>query len=606
MKIRSPYYLLAIPLLFMGSQVLAQCTWTQVADCPEELAESQSVVYQDKVYALGGWTGSLNAVSEGFAYDAAADNWSTLAPMLLPVTHSTMAIYNGQIWLVGGFVGDNPGYATDTVQIYDIAANSWSYGPNLPSPRASGGGAFVGTKLYHFGGLLPDRITDINENLMLDLDDLGAGWQSKADMPVGLNHMGVVSQAGIIYSVGGQMGLDGGTEVIVADMYSYDPMVDNWTILSSLPMERSQMRPGTFTLNGSIYAAGGRKTGNFHDDIVAYDVANDLWSTVCTMPYKLHAPTVQYVNGALVLANGGLFGPTNPKAETYTAPFSSVADMALGLTSSSLSASLTVGGSADLETVIYTMREEAAWSADLTGMPAWLTVNTVSGEAGTSGDEVNVTSDATGLGDGTYTHTITLSATGYTSVTLDVTITVTGGGSICDAPMTGLIATVLSSTQVIFSWNAVPTALAYRISGKLVSGPAYGNAILPSPSTTLALGLFVGGNTYNWYIQAMCSDMVITPIPANDTFSTPALRAPEQLELTEIFPNPAVDQITISFTEDVNELTIFNLMGKVVGNYTVAENSVHHLEISALPVGTYILEGRNTTSIIQKIFLIQR
>lgn len=586
---------------------MAQCTWTGVADCPEELAESQSTVYQDVVYALGGWTGSLDAVSEGYAYDAGADSWSTLAPMLLPVTHSTMAIYNGQIWLVGGFVGDNPGYATDTVQIYDIATDTWSYGPNLPGARASGGGAFVGNKLYHFGGLLPDRMTDIDETLVLDLDDLAAGWQTLAPMPIGINHMGVASVEGIIYSVGGQNGLDGASEVLRDYMYSYDPATDSWATLASLPEERSQMEPGTFTVDGKIYAAGGRKPGNFHQDILEYDIATDAWSTLCTMPAKLHAPTVQFVNEMLVLANGGLFGPNNPKAETYTSPFTTTADYNLGVVDATLDAALMAGATADLETVLYTLREEADWTADLTGAPAWLTVNTLSGEAGTSGDEVNVTVDATGLSDGVYTYTLVLNAAGYTAASIVITLDVSGGtgGSPCDNPVTGLTAVVNSPTNVTFNWDPVPTATGYRIAGKPVAATGFGNAILPPTFTTLTANIFLPGTSYNWYVQARCADLVITPIPANDTFTTTTLRTENVIDLTEVAPNPASDVVTVSFNEAVDQLLIYNQMGQLVQTVAVAAQR-YQVNVSELAEGTYVAQGIRAENTVQTQFVIQR
>lgn len=56
-----------------------------------------------------------------------------------------------EIWVLGGFAGDHPGKSTNLVQIYNTSTDTWSRGPSLPLPRASGGAVFSKGKIHYFG-----------------------------------------------------------------------------------------------------------------------------------------------------------------------------------------------------------------------------------------------------------------------------------------------------------------------------------------------------------------------------------------------------------------------------------------------------------------------
>mgnify|MGYP001476060312 CR=1 FL=1 len=57
--------------------------------------------------------------------------WITLTPMLVAVYSFAYRYVHGKIYVFGGILAS--GAATDKVQIYDIAADSWSYGTALPT-----------------------------------------------------------------------------------------------------------------------------------------------------------------------------------------------------------------------------------------------------------------------------------------------------------------------------------------------------------------------------------------------------------------------------------------------------------------------------------------
>jgi hypothetical protein len=128
------------------SEGLAPMTYDVVAP--------QVVAVNNKLYVYGGAVPSGNAtndfatltspsyVSTFSCYDPSSDSWSTLAmPTTLPTRRNAVFINGGnnKLYLYGGCVGSTVWSAsdgasvTDSLQIYDIATNTWSAGTSSAS-----------------------------------------------------------------------------------------------------------------------------------------------------------------------------------------------------------------------------------------------------------------------------------------------------------------------------------------------------------------------------------------------------------------------------------------------------------------------------------------
>ena len=90
---------------------------------------------------------------------------------------AAVATPDGRIFAIGGAVYAAGRYSpTVTVQIYDIATDTWSSGPPLPSPRSELGATLGGDgRIYAFGGYESGAR---REAFSLDPDNLAAGWRS--------------------------------------------------------------------------------------------------------------------------------------------------------------------------------------------------------------------------------------------------------------------------------------------------------------------------------------------------------------------------------------------------------------------------------------------
>ena len=295
------------------------CTWNALANSNLSKVEAQSVKVNGKLYVLAGFLAGLKITEATEIYDPINNTWSNGAPMPIPVTHMGAVAVDDEIWIITGFKGNHPGVATDAVQIYNTTTNSWSVGPALPNPRGSGAAVYSNGKIHFFGGLLPDRKTDVGEHYILDVNDQSSGWITAAPMPNPRNHLSGAAVNGLIYAIGGQFGHDGGVED-QQFLDVYDPQTDNWSAAADLPSKRSHFEPGTIVHNGKIIIVGGRRGGFFFDDVTQYDPISNSWSELCELPSALLAPSAKVFGDQLIVANGGEGGTCCPLKSTIWLP----------------------------------------------------------------------------------------------------------------------------------------------------------------------------------------------------------------------------------------------------------------------------------------------
>ncbi|WP_209405555.1 malectin domain-containing carbohydrate-binding protein [Pseudozobellia sp. WGM2] len=280
------------------------CEWTELADSNIERFEGVSQKIGNKLYVLGGFKTGIKVVPETEIYNVDTNEWQIGASMPLPVTHTAAVATGDEIWLVGGFAGDNPGVATDLVQIYNVLTDTWRMGPKLPREMGSGAVALLGNKIYHFGGLLPDRKTVVGDHMVLDLTNEENGWSNLKPMPEPRNHHSGIALNGLVYAIGGQVGHDG-PRYDTKFVHAYNPETDEWTRLTDLARPRSHFKGATTWHNGKIIITGGVENGEVIGDISEYDSKTNQWKEICKLPGNgLEEAAVQSFDDHLIVAGG--------------------------------------------------------------------------------------------------------------------------------------------------------------------------------------------------------------------------------------------------------------------------------------------------------------
>jgi hypothetical protein len=176
--------------------------------------------------------------------------WGSRAALLAANSEFALAEANGKLYVMGGYPSSR--VTQRTVQVYDIASNSWQFGPQLPQPNNHGMAASVNGKIYLIGGqTLADDPPDTNSyvNTVYELDPAVGAWVEKAPMPTARSSGVAVVQDGKIYVAGGR--LPQGSDFAV-----YDPATNQWETLPNMPSQRNHLTGAS--INGRLHYVGGR------------------------------------------------------------------------------------------------------------------------------------------------------------------------------------------------------------------------------------------------------------------------------------------------------------------------------------------------------------
>jgi N-acetylneuraminic acid mutarotase len=177
------------------------------------------------------------------------------------------AIIDGKFYVVGGW--DPNGVVVDTLEIYDIASDTWTTGASIPTAYAASSNVALDGKLYLIGGC-QDACGSSDVQVY---DPATDAWAAAADYPepISWTHCGPID--GKIYCAGGTAG--SGT---TANAYVYDPASDAWSSIA--PMPQDHWAGGYVAANDMLIVSGGVTDGfaTLTNEGFSYDPASDTWS----------------------------------------------------------------------------------------------------------------------------------------------------------------------------------------------------------------------------------------------------------------------------------------------------------------------------------------
>jgi hypothetical protein len=240
----------------------------------------------------------LNHVDKG--------EWGSRSGLLVANSEFAMTEANGKIYVLGGY--PSTGVASRTVQVYDIATDSWQLGPELPLPNNHNMAATVNGKVYVIGGQTTnnqDGLTAVDK--VYELDPAAGSWVEKAPMPTARSGGAAVALGGKIYVAGGRVPRGN-------DFAAYDPATNTWEVLPALPSQRNHITGAA--INGRIHIVGGRLGNGLSplksDANEVYDPQTKTWSTAAPLPFGRSG-----MNG--VMANGcfHVWGGESPTGMTH-------------------------------------------------------------------------------------------------------------------------------------------------------------------------------------------------------------------------------------------------------------------------------------------------
>ena len=139
-------------------------TISYAAELPYPTRINAAVYLDGKIYVIGGghrdWeTKQMKRSSAMAVYDIASDSWS-LGPPMPSAKETTAVAFKGKIYVVGGYDGNS---AVTSFEQFDPQTNTWTRLPALPHPLSAHSATVWDDKLFTFG-----HYTNLTATLVFD------------------------------------------------------------------------------------------------------------------------------------------------------------------------------------------------------------------------------------------------------------------------------------------------------------------------------------------------------------------------------------------------------------------------------------------------------
>ncbi len=207
---------------------------------------TKAVVYDNKIYVVGGVTDKQIPVPEVDCFDIGSNKWSEIEPLPKGVVGPYVELVDNKLFVIGGT--DKKGCNQSVV--YDFDKGVWQPLPQKPTSCYSCGGYLYERRLYVVGGRGgKEGKTPVQAVEVFDLDT--QEWEvlsPMASVRVFYNIIGVKDE---IFVVGGLVPMVGLSKIV--EKYSIND--DMWSRTKDLPELRSDAGYGV--VNNCLIVAGG-------------------------------------------------------------------------------------------------------------------------------------------------------------------------------------------------------------------------------------------------------------------------------------------------------------------------------------------------------------
>ncbi len=228
-------------------------TWTTTTPLPEGRHHAGIAVLNGALYVIGGFTKSLlsvwKAVPTVYQYSPDTATWRELPQMPTARGALGVTVYQDRLYAIGGYDGERN---TAVVEVFNPQSNNWSSAASMPTPRDHLAVTTVGSRIYAIGGR-PNLNYRQNMGIVEEYDPGTDQWQSRAKLPTARSGIAVGVIDGRIFVLGGES--EKGT---FATNEMYMPDVDQWHAMAPMPTARHGL--GAAVVDGRLYAISGGPT----------------------------------------------------------------------------------------------------------------------------------------------------------------------------------------------------------------------------------------------------------------------------------------------------------------------------------------------------------
>ncbi|CAH0392031.1 unnamed protein product [Bemisia tabaci] len=250
----------------------------------------KSIVLPKVILVVGGQ--APKAIRSVECYDLTTERWTSLAELPTRRCRAGLVVLDGRVYAVGGFNGS---LRVRTVDVYDAEQDHWTSCQGMEARRSTLGVAVLGNYIYAVGGF--DGSTGLSSAERFDPKT--QVWKMIASMSTRRSSVGVGVLNNLLYAVGGY---DGASRTCLSSVERYNPEDDTWTNVKDMSDRRSGA--GVGVLDGILYAVGGHDGPSVRKSVEAYNAETNTWSFVSEMALCRRNAGVVALNGLLYVVGG--------------------------------------------------------------------------------------------------------------------------------------------------------------------------------------------------------------------------------------------------------------------------------------------------------------
>ncbi|MDQ3941419.1 MAG: hypothetical protein M3238_08725 [Actinomycetota bacterium] len=266
--------------------------WRTLAPVPTPRTEVTAAARRGEIFVMGGFAEGQGTVDTVEIYDISADSWRTGPALPLAVNHPMSASVDGVIYVFGGNTG---GEATD--RAFAFRRGEWTELPAMPEVRSAGGAGAVRGKIFIVGGVGPDGLAQ--NTMVFNLDT--RRWSLRKGLPTPRQHLGAAGARRRVWVVAGRTG---GLDTNMDRVERFSPRHRRWKRVPDIPTARGGLAAAA-TRNGFVVAAGGEEPNGTFDEVEAFDIPRGRWRALPDMPTARHGLGVVAVGNIIYVLAGG-------------------------------------------------------------------------------------------------------------------------------------------------------------------------------------------------------------------------------------------------------------------------------------------------------------
>lgn len=244
--------------------------WEDLPNYPSLIRLNEMAKFDGKLTSVGGYKdNATEPTNEVYNFNFSDFSWSGGATFPKKIFYHRLAVHDWKtLYSVGG--SDETNTLLNNVYFLEKGSNTWQEATPMPGDgRADGGFAIVNKRAVYIGGFtnsfdFPVQVDSVFVGLIDPIDPAIITWESRTNFPGGPRARLRVFEWGTdqVIVAGGATG--SGFSPLFDDVWVYDIDQDQWSQLASLPAALCAYFGGTERLASNNWAAvitGGVKTG---------------------------------------------------------------------------------------------------------------------------------------------------------------------------------------------------------------------------------------------------------------------------------------------------------------------------------------------------------